>query len=295
MRASVVVPPTLAGERLDKALAQLVDEMSRQLARKTIGMGAVYIGRRRVRAASRAVRAGDLLTATWHPKVTGSPDSFPLSEVYSDADTVIVNKPAGQLVAGTELGDVGSLQYAVSKRYGRDTRLMHRLDRPASGLLVAARSKAASAALTPQFREHTIRRCYLAIAAGAVDAARIELPLARDGRRMRIAGDGDPGAMTARTDVRPLATGEGWTLLLATLHTGRTHQIRLHLMGSGGPLFGDRMYGGPTAPRLALHATILGFRAGDGTWLEYRALPGADFWASAGLEPLEVELPSFEE
>lgn len=291
MRASVVVPPELAGERLDKALAALVDEMSRGLARKTIGMGAVYIGRQRVRAASREVRVGDRLTATWHPKVTGEPAAhFELVEVYSDGDIVVVDKPAGQLVAGTELGDVGSLQYQLSKRYGRDTRLMHRLDKPASGLLVAARTKAASKVLTPQFREHTIVRAYLAVAAGSVTPGRMERPLKKQGRRMRLAEAGEGDTLSARTELSVLESGEGWSLVQAQLFTGRTHQIRLHATAAGAPLFGDRMYGGPSGARLALHATVLGFTSVGGTERLFRRLPGDDFWQVAGLEPREPEL-----
>lgn len=291
LRVSVVVTPGQAGERLDKALAALAgDNMSRGLARKVIAMGAVYVGKRRVRAASRPVRAGDRLTATWHPEVLSPGPKFEIDEIYVDDHIVVVNKPAGQLVAGTELGDAGTLQHMLEKRYGPTTRLMHRLDKPASGLLVAARSKRASSVLTPQFRDHTIERRYIAVAAGEVPTGSVTLALAKDRRRMSLASSPDAvGAISARTDFEVVDAGEGWTLLLATLHTGRTHQIRLHAAGSGGALFGDRTYKGPSGPRLALHAAVIGFFTGDGTRQTHVCPPGDDFWEAANLAPRDVQ------
>ena len=168
IRHQVVVPFELSGERLDRALATLIDDVSRTLARKVIGMGAVYIGKKRCRVASRTVTAGDRLTATWHPQIL-QPKSFKLRILHSDEHVVVLAKPAGQIVAGTELGDAGSLQLALEKRFDNKTKLMHRLDMAASGLMLAARTKRATRVLTPQFREHTIGRKYLAITERAVE------------------------------------------------------------------------------------------------------------------------------
>ncbi|MCA9515710.1 MAG: RluA family pseudouridine synthase, partial [Myxococcales bacterium] len=240
-RAVVTVPPALAGERLDKALAALVPALSRAFARKVVGLGGVYLGLSRCRVASKPVEAGDVLTATWHPDVS-APERFPLVVVYEDADVVVVDKASGQLSQGSELGDEGSLTRDLERRFGRDIRLMHRLDKGASGLLVAARTARASAALTPQVREHTMSRRYLALAAGVPADGACERPLIADGRRMRVAEPHEDG-LPARSDVRVVRAGEGAALVEVVLFTGRTHQIRVHMSHIGHPLLGDQLYG----------------------------------------------------
>jgi len=282
-RASFVVSAELAGTRLDKALAAGVDGMSRATARKVIGMGAGYLGTQRCRVASKPVEVGDALTVTWHPDVL-TPQRFELKVVHEDARVVVVDKPAHQLSYGSELGDVGSLSYALSRRYGAEATLMHRLDKPASGLLVVARDAGATAALTPQVREHRMSRSYLAIAAGVPTPGWCETPLVKDGRKVRPAGPGEDG-MPARSHVEILREDGGASLVRVTLETGRTHQIRVHMMSLGAPLVGDRMYGGPSASRVCLHAAHLGFTHPDGRALSFDSAPHADFWEAAGWRP----------
>ncbi len=279
-RASFVVPPELAGTRLDKALAAGIDGLSRAVARKVIGMGGVYLGNLRCRVASKPVEAGDALTVTWHPEVL-TPERFPLAIVHEDARLVVVDKPAQQLSFGSELGDVGSLAYALARRFGPEAALMHRLDKPASGLLLVARDADAAAHMTPQVREHTMSRRYFAIAAGAPVPGWCEAPLVKDGRSVRPARPGEDG-MPARSLVEVVDAAGGFTLVQVTLETGRTHQIRVHLASLGAPLVGDRLYGGPPAPRVCLHAAHLGFVHPDGRALAFDAAPPADFWTAAG-------------
>ncbi len=284
-RRQVRVPPELSGERIDRAIAALVPDVSRTLARRILGMGGVYLGHQRCRVAGKNVLAGDWITVTWDPEVS-APQDFPLEVLYEDARVVAVVKPAHQLVQGTELGDVGTLAHALAKRFGPDTKLMHRLDAPASGLLLAVKDPDASAALTPQFRRHTIGREYLAVTQGVPREGTCETPLAKDGRLMRPAGPGEAG-LPARTDVAVVQTEGGRALVRATLHTGRTHQIRVHLMSLGAPLVGDPTYGGPTAPRMCLHATRLVFQhPDDGREVELVCPPGDDFWAAGRVRPI---------
>jgi 23S rRNA pseudouridine1911/1915/1917 synthase len=286
--ARVQVPEALAGARLDKVLAQLVPELSRREARKVLAMGAVTIGRKRVRIASWEVRAGDEIALTWHPDVL-VPEHFALEIVYQDAAIAVVSKPAGQLSQGSELGDVGSLQYALMRHFGPHARLMHRLDKGASGLLVAGLGPDATGYLTPQFRAHTLERRYLALTAGTPAEGRCEVPIVIAGREARAARPGEDG-LPATTDVAilehvadsPLGPV---TLVAASLTTGRTHQIRIHLQALGAPLVGDPAYGGPEAGRLALHAATLGFAHPDGTSRRFERPPDADFWQAAGLAP----------
>jgi RluA family pseudouridine synthase len=237
------------------------------------------VGKRRVRMASFTLRAGDVLAATWHPDIL-EPERFELDIVHSDADLVVIDKPSGQLSQGSELGDVGSLIHALERRFGRDVRLMHRLDKGASGLLVAGLNPAATAALTPQFRDHTLERRYVALVAGHPPAGPCETPLVIAGRTVRVARPGEDG-LPARSDIAVLETRETpagpRALIEVRLHTGRTHQIRVHLASLGAPLVGDPLYGGPEAPRLALHARVLGLVHPDGTTRRWERPPGPDF------------------
>ncbi len=280
-RAVVVVPQALSGERIDKALAALVPGLSRSFARKILGMGGVHHGDARCRVASREVAVGDVLTATWHREVTAA-ELFELCVVHEDARVAVVHKPAGQLSQGSELGDVGSVVWALRRRFGRDARLMHRLDKPASGLLLVGLDAAAVRRLAPQIREHTVGRRYYAVTAGVPAQGRCELPLAREGRRMRVAQPGEQGALDARSVVEVIATAGGRALARVTLETGRTHQIRLHLSAVGAPIVGDRRYGGPAASRLCLHAAHLAFDHPDGGRPAFDLAPGDDFWDAAG-------------
>ena len=260
-KTQAMVPPALDGERLDKALAALVPELSRHLAKKVLAMGGVMVDGRRVRRASEPVRSGQQLQATWHPDIL-VPERFELEVLYEDEDVVVVVKPSGQLSQGSELGDVGSLTHALMRRYGREIRLMHRLDKGASGVMVAALNAFASAALTPQFREHTIERSYVAITDGVPAEGTCTTAIVQEGRLVRAARPGEQG-LAARSEVRVIEVverdGRRRARVEVTLHTGRTHQIRIHLQSLGAPIVGDPEHGGPAAPRLCLHATTLGF------------------------------------
>ncbi|MDP6946561.1 MAG: RluA family pseudouridine synthase, partial [Myxococcota bacterium] len=269
------------------ALAGLADGLSRTLARKIIALGGVYLGQDRCKVASRKVSPGDCLTVTWHPRVLVAP-SFALEVVHEDARTVVVDKPASQHVQGTAQGDVGTLAAALSQRYGAATQLAHRLDAPASGLVIAGRDPQAVAHLMAAFREHRVERSYLAIVLGIPAEGPCKLPLVRDGRLMRIAEPTDPEARSAHTDVKVLWSDETRALVTARLHTGRMHQVRAHLAALGAPLMGDRRYGGPSASRLCLHAVRLklGHPDGEGE-LALERSPGDDFW-EAGLLPPEA-------
>ena len=293
IKRSGVVPEALAGERLDKALAALLPDMTRHLARKVIGMGAVFVGPRRVRRASEPVRAGDVLQATWHPEVL-APEKYELVILHEDDDVVVVDKPSGQMSQGSELGDVGTLIHALMRRYGHDIRLMHRLDKGASGVMVAGRNPDATAALTPQFREHTIERRYLAVTLGVPPDGDCDVAIVQERRLVRAAHPGEKGqhaksvVQVVRTFASP-TTGTPRALVAVKLHTGRTHQIRIHLESLGAPILGDDEHGGPHAERLCLHAEVLGFVHPRGHALRFeRPLP-PDFVSASGLPAAAAE------
>lgn len=164
--------------------------------------------------------------------------------VYEDRWILVVDKPAGLPTQGTRAGEPGV--YELLAALHRYVALHHRLDRPASGLVLLGLDRAANPGLAQAFREHSIERTYLAVLAG-------ELP--RD-CTWSWPVEGKP----ARTQVRLVSRASGFSAVELRLHTGRKHQLRVHAAMAGLPLAGDRRYGGEAGrawPRLALHAARL--------------------------------------
>lgn len=165
--------------------------------------------------------------------------------VYEDEHLLVVDKPAGLPTQAGRDSEAGL--YEQLREREPTLALHHRLDRPASGLVVFGRSAVANKALTDGFREHTIRRTYRAVLVGTPSETVWDRSL--DGRR-------------ARSEVEVLSSDSGFTAVALRLHTGRTHQLRRHAALYGTPLAGDRRYGGHAArawSRLALHAHELAF------------------------------------
>ncbi len=241
------------GLRLDQILPRHVAGLSRRRARVVIDLGGVYVDRARVKVAGRTLRAGQQVEVVMGGVLERVAEAKPppvFEIVHADDAIVIVDKPAGLVTAPTPESDRGDLLDLVSRQFG-EVYLVHRIDLPTSGLLVFARTRDANKALGELFKTHDVEREYRAVVIGELSAQTIDRPI--EGKR-------------AVTHVTPLETLRGATLVSAVLETGRTHQIRLHLAGLGHPVAGDRAHGGetsrtflPRAPRLALHAQILGF------------------------------------
>jgi 23S rRNA pseudouridine1911/1915/1917 synthase len=255
-----------AGLRLDQLLPRHVPGLSRRKARVLVDVGGVFVDRARVKIASRPVRAGQ--TVEVHlggvlDRATGEVGAAarakdaaelpPFAIVHEDDDVIVVDKPAGLVTAPTPESDRGNLADLLARRPGAGpVHVVHRLDRPTSGVLVFAKTEPANRALAAAFAAHAIEREYRAVVLGAVtQPSTIDRPI------------GDRRAVTHVAPVAPLA---GATLLSCRLETGRQHQIRIHLAGAGHPVLGDHQHGGalvrafaPRPPRLALHAMVLGF------------------------------------
>ncbi len=248
-------------DRLDRVIAHALPGLSRTTARRLIGAGAVFVNRRRCRIASRIVHPGDSVSLATDRAPAVEPTFAVLRE---DAALIAVDKPAGIPSAPTRAAAAGTvldaLQHQLRRRDGRPTRLWltHRLDAPASGVIVFAKTRSAAAALSRALRERTVDKVYLARVYGEVsdESGRIDTPLRQGGRRTVVADDGRP----ARTDWRVLRRDATTTLVELRPHSGRLHQLRVHLRSIGHPIVGDRLYGGPPAPRLMLHALRIGFR-----------------------------------
>jgi 23S rRNA pseudouridine1911/1915/1917 synthase len=265
-----------AGRRLDQFLAAHTPGLSRGAIRKLIDDGAAYVGKRRLKRASYLVREGDVVELYAPQGERSAPPDVDLRILYEDEDLIVVDKPVGVAVQARREGDVGTLEWAVRRHRRTASRgrpyvaVVHRLDQPASGLVVLALRPGAAAKLSRAFAEHAPRRRYLAVVDGTPpsDALEVTLPIGAAGRKMRV----DPvHGRPARTHVRVLGRGNDRALVEAELATGRTHQIRVHLAAIGHPIAGDRLYGGSSQSRLALHAAALHFthpRTGEHLELE---------------------------
>ncbi|MBI2896855.1 MAG: RluA family pseudouridine synthase [Deltaproteobacteria bacterium] len=220
--------------------------------------------------------------------------------VHSDAEVVVVRKPAGCMTVPFEPGEKDTLvdltRAALRRgggRYDPQLGVVQRLDKDTTGLLVFTRTLAAKRELDRQFRRHSVERRYLAIAHGEVREATMDTLLVRDrGDGLRgswgvfrpARGRPPADARRAITHVSPIERLRGATLVSCRLETGRQHQIRIHLSESGHPLVGERVYvrafEGPRieAPRPMLHAEVLGFvHPRTGKAMRFQEPPPDDF------------------
>ena len=254
-----------AGERLDRYLAAHLPELSRTRIQSLVDHGRVMVhggtGKRSYR-----VENGDVVVIEI-PAPSASAvqaESIPLEILYQDEDLAVVNKPAGMIVhpgAGAKSGTmVNALLHEFGSRgelssIGGELRpgIVHRLDRETSGVLLIARNDLAHRALAEQFSSHKIEKTYVALVHGKLseNSGRIELPVARDlHRRIRMTTRRREGR-AARTDWKVRLRLPGFTFVEADLHTGRTHQIRVHFSALGHPVVGDTLYGAPRQPKVA--------------------------------------------
>jgi len=253
-----------------------VPEFSRSYLQQLIDAGAVRLGGLAVTKAALKVRAGDRGEIELRPTPQSQafqPEAMALTVVYEDEHLRVIDKPAGLVVhpapgnwSGTLLNGLLGLdpRAASLPRAG----IVHRLDKDTSGLMVVARSRAAMDRLVAMIAAREVSRRYLALAhrpwAGP-EVRTVEAAIGRDPRnRLRMAvvdPERHPGK-AAMTTFELLANAEAGCWVMATLHTGRTHQIRVHMAHIGHPLVGDALYGGGPAgglERQALHAFRLGF------------------------------------
>ena len=315
----LVVPPEWSGERLDRALAAHLD-LPRSRIAAWIRAGRVTIGGVAVEKAGAALRAGELLAWDPPPAVDErvSPEPGELALLHEDADLLAIDKPPGLVVHPGAGRRSGTLVHRLIAAYpelagvggpGRPG-IVHRLDAGTSGVLLVARNAAAHARLARAFAGREVDKRYLAIVWGQPKAAAgvVEAPIGRHPRerqRMAVVADGRP----AKTAWRRLASRGPISLVEFTLHTGRTHQIRVHARHLGHPLVGDPVYGEarwrslPSArarplagfPRPALHAWRIGIaHPTTGERLEIEAAPPADLaelWRTVTGEELAAFLP----
>jgi len=264
------------GERLDRWLTRLAPEFSRNHLQSLIERGCVTVDGRPQAKAAHKLRAGQRVEVELQPTEESQAfkaEAIALDMAFEDEHLLVVNKPAGLVVhpaAGNWSGTLmnGLLAHHPGAAALPRAGIVHRLDKDTSGLMVVGKTLAAVTALARQIAAREVHREYLALAWGRVESAFVvEQPLRRDPvSRVKMAiaptGLGKP----ARTDVFPLGGGDvqgrAVCAVHCVLHTGRTHQIRVHLTHSGHPLLADALYGGAPAlglARQALHAARLSF------------------------------------
>jgi 23S rRNA pseudouridine1911/1915/1917 synthase len=282
---------------LDVWLARALPELSRARAQALIAQGRALVGGRAARA-SRRVRAGDPVTVSVPSPEPAAPqpEDMPLSVVYEDAHLLVIDKPAGVVVhpgAGAAGGTlVNALLFHVRDLSGiggvARPGIVHRLDKGTSGLLVVAKDDVTHRGLVAQFAGRQVEKVYVAIVAGLPRAREgtIDAPIGRDPVHRKRMSVRAPRARAARSSYRVVERLAGAALLEVRIHTGRTHQIRVHLASIGHPVLGDGVYGGRRVPAAAeaarpmLHAAGLSFtHPATGARLAFESPLPADFRA----------------
>ena len=281
--------PEAVGQRLDKALALAAPDLSRARIQALMAEGRVTYADEVMTDGSSRAREGLYLIAVPEPlPAEPQPEDIPLTVLFEDEHLIVIDKPAGMTVHPAPGHQTGTLVNALLFHCGNSLSgiggvlrpgIVHRLDKDTSGVMVAAKSDAAHQGLSALFATHDLERQYIALTRGQPRPAsgRVENRIGRsnsDRKKMavlktsgRLAITDYRTATTFGPQDRPLASR-----VVCRLHTGRTHQIRVHMASIGAPVLGDPIYGsGPPAPsvrqaiqttgldRQALHAAVLGF------------------------------------
>jgi 23S rRNA pseudouridine1911/1915/1917 synthase len=275
-----------APERLDRYLTRIFTNRSRSQIQRWIAQGRVRSADMPLKASHR-IKPGEILEIAVPPIPTEPssilPEPIPLSIIYEDEHILVVDKPAGMVVHPAPGHPTGTLVNALLSYVNRLSQvagplkpgIVHRLDKETSGLLVVAKDDTSHRALARQFAERLVLRQYLAVVKGQVasDEGTIQIPIGRHPihrQRMSVRWEGGRDACTRYRVLRRFLQA---SLLELSLHTGRTHQVRVHLAALGHPLLGDRRYGvHGGCPRQALHAHRLGFiHPATDRWMVFHA------------------------
>lgn len=304
---TVVVSAEGAGQRIDRFLASQEHlSLSRSLLQRLMLEGRVRVEEQSVKPSTR-LREGDSIQIIIPPPTSLllTPEPIPLDILFEDEHLVVVNKPVGMVVHPAPGHDTGTLVHALL-HHCRDLSgvggvlrpgIVHRLDRDTSGVMVVAKHDAAHHGLATLFKERPqgqLDRRYVAVAQGSFveDHGIIDTPYGRHPvDRKKFSSQVFAQSGHGRRAITEFWVQERFpwaTLLELKLHTGRTHQIRVHLADRGRALLGDAMYGGrpparwpnalKTFPRQALHAKLLAFvHPITQAWVACEAMPPADF------------------
>ncbi len=271
------------GVRLDQAVAEALG-VSRARAQAWIAEGRVRVGEKVVEKPAYRLKGEEVLVEPPEEKPMVVPEDLSIPVLYEDEDMLVLNKPPGLLTHPAPGVYTGTVVNALLGRYYQVEEaeppervrpgIVHRLDKDTSGVLVVAKHGGALEALARAFRDRLVFKRYLALTEGHPKEGTLIAPIGRhpvERHRMHVGGI---AARYAETDIALLATQGPYALVEARPHTGRTHQIRVHLKHLRAPILGDELYGrkSPHIPRQALHAYELRLpHPRTGRILEFRA------------------------
>ena len=308
------------GERLDRFVSRRVEDASRALVRNWILDGRVSVDGERAPKAARRLRGGETVDVRPAPRppLRAEPEAIDLEILYQDDEIAVVNKAAGMVVHAGAGNPTGTLVNALMHHMDRLSSgsgpsrpgIVHRLDRYTTGVIVVAKTNRAHRRLQAQFQDRTVGKLYWALVEGTMPRdphgasrllrhgrpvmrdghwwLRAEMPIRRD-KRNRVKMTVVPNGRTAVSDIRLLRAGRNHSAVEVRIHTGRTHQVRVHLARVGHPVVGDALYGArrspaalPTLKRYLLHARSLEFdHPGTGARVRFDAPTDAEYEESA--------------
>ena len=270
------------GARLDKYIVEKCPELSRTQAQKLIGDGYIVVNDR-VAKAGLKLNIGDRVSVVIPPTQPSplAPEAIPLNIIYEDNDLLVIDKPAGLAVHPAPGHPSHTLVNAILSHFPHladisdslRPGIVHRLDKDSSGVMLVAKNRAAQLNLSNQFKNHSVVKAYLVLVKGHLTPEQgvIKVTIGREPRnrkRMAVVAKG----REARTQYSVVRHIGNCTLLEVRPETGRTHQIRVHLLAIGYPVVGDPVYGLKSAylSRQFLHACRLGFKLpSTGEYVEF--------------------------
>jgi 23S rRNA pseudouridine1911/1915/1917 synthase len=297
---------TVSGEknRLDRALAEFCPEISRSRIQKDILLGLVSVNNSVATEAKQSVQIGDQIEYRYDAEVKSAATGLVnIPILFENKDILIVDKPPGLPVhpspgfKGTTLIEELVMKYPELKVVGEDALrpgIVHRLDKDTSGVMLVAKTQKAFEHLKDSFATRRINKQYLALVCGRIakDHQFLNDPIGRheaDFRKMSTKNPKDSKEAITEIFVKEHYINSAqpideYTLIMVKLHTGRTHQIRVHLAALGYPIVGDQLYGKkkcqlPGISRQFLHAESIEAQLPDGTWIEAKSQLPSDLQA----------------
>jgi 23S rRNA pseudouridine1911/1915/1917 synthase len=255
--------PAIQTERLDQHVVRQLPKLSRSAAVSLIEDGKVTVNGKPAGKAGYKVKPADKVKIDYDSSQPIKLPTLKLPVIYEDKNCVVINKPVGVLTHSKgeynpEATVATWLESRTAGMAGERAGIVHRLDRATSGVMICAKTPQALSWLQKQFSERKTKKTYAAVVKGTLSKpeAVIDMPIERNPRKpqtFRVGVNGKPSV----TAYKVLGTGNGLSLLELKPTTGRTHQLRVHLLKLGHPIIGDELYDGPKGERLFLHAAAL--------------------------------------
>ncbi|HSX44719.1 MAG TPA: RluA family pseudouridine synthase [Candidatus Saccharimonadales bacterium] len=248
------------GQRLDEFLADKIALLSRSSIAKLIKNTKVQVNNSPEKP-SYKLKLNDRVTLDYDLQPSIPKINLPI--IYEDDACIVINKPVGVLshskgAFNPEATVASFIQDRLHGLSGERAGIVHRLDRPTSGVIIAAKTSTALSWLQKQFAQRKVKKTYIAVISGHIEPkqAIIDMPIERHPKTPKLFRVG-VGGKPANTEYKVLKSSKNYDLVELKPQTGRTHQLRVHLKQQGHPIVGDLLYGGPDADRLYLHAQSL--------------------------------------